>query len=173
MANRPRIWWWALGALGGLLVLGSLVRFTPLLLIVIPFEQSRNERRNADEYGRHRNRYDGIVKAISATAIPQGEPMMFLISPDKDPATLKRIDFERDRGLITRSNETNLIRAMIHPNGRLTVAICTYSMGHAGVYGLYYSSGPPAPSEVENSFGVGGWTKSVGPGWWSVTDYSQ
>jgi len=106
-------------------------------------------------------------------AIKNGESTTFLISEDKDPATLRVITHEHEPDLFTRSNETNLISARRTAQGRLTVGICTYSMGHAGVYGLYYSSGTPDPREVENSFGMGGRVAPVAPNWWRVADYSQ
>jgi hypothetical protein len=96
-----------------------------------------------------------------------------VIAPDKDPRSLRVIDPEKETDLIVRENETNLIQAVRTRDGRLTVTITTYSMGHAGVYGLFYSSGPPAPGEVEHAFGIDGRIAPVAPHWWRVSDYSQ
>lgn len=130
------------------------------------------EWRNAGEFARHQERYEAIVRAISSKGISQGRPVPFAISRDKDPATLRVIDDEKEPDLFLRENETNLVMAMVE-NGRLTVRICTYSMGHAGVYGLYYSGGPPVKGEVENSFGMGARIAPVATNWWRVSDYSQ
>ena len=158
----------------GILAFLSLLLISPVgFFFMIPLGQTWCEFRNAGEFGRHQARYEAVVKAIAAKSVPPGRPVTFLISPDKNATTLKAIDFDHDSEMFDRSNETNLIQASVESGGRLTVRICTYSMGHAGVYGLYYSSGPPGKGEVENSFGMGGRIAPVAPNWWSVSDYSQ
>jgi hypothetical protein len=131
------------------------------------------EWRNAGEFDRRRVRYEGIVRVVSGMTILSGKSITLSIDPDKNPSTMKVVDYERQPELFTRANETNLVSADRRPDGRLTVRICTYSMGHAGVYGLYYSGGTPAAGEVENSFGIGAHVEPVAPNWWRVADYSQ
>ena len=86
---------------------------------------------------------------------------------------MRAIDREHNRDLFTRGDETRVVMAETDPEGKLVVKVCTYSMGHAGVYGLVFSSGPPGPGEIENAFGADGNIAQVAPGWWRVSDYSQ
>jgi hypothetical protein len=93
--------------------------------------------------------------------------VLFRVDSNKSVATLRPIpDFDR-------GSEVDTIIAERKPDGRLTLRICTYSMGHAGVYGLYYSGGTPAKDEVQYLFGIDGRVAFVGPNWWTVSDYSQ
>jgi hypothetical protein len=163
------------GCLGSLIILGIIVLITPMGMFVAAVlgGQAWCEFRNRWEFSLHHARYEAIVQAISKKAIPAGMPSYFAISKDKDPTTLRVIDPERDQESFDRSNETQVVEAWSYPGGRLSVRICTFSMGHAGVYGLVYSSGPPEPGEIERSFGVGGHVAPVAPGWWRVSDYSQ
>lgn len=151
-------------ALGCIAVIGVLLYFTP---IGIPCHQSWYEWRNRGEFDRHRNSYEALVRAIQAMKFPVDRPEFFRIDPDKNVATLRPAS-QSDPGSLE-----NLIVARRGPDGRLTVTICTYNLGHAGSYGLYYSSGPPSSGEVENSFGVDGRVAPVAAHWWRVSDYSQ
>lgn len=131
------------------------------------------EFRNRGEYGRHHDRYDAIVAALRSKVMAPSHPRTFYITPEKDPATLREVDPEKEPDLFWRDREREIIWVQLEPSGRFVVKICTYSMGHAGVYGLVYSSTSPPPGDIERSFGADGHVAQVAPNWWRVSDYSQ
>ena len=121
--------------------------------------------RNEGEFDRHRKNYQGLVTAIQAMNLPTNQSVYLRVDPDKNPVSLRpSSNFDKASEQIVARRE---------PDGRLTLRVCTYSMGHAGVYGLFYSSGPPDKDEVKYSFGADGHIDPVGPGWWRVADFTQ
>jgi hypothetical protein len=163
-----------LGSLGCLGLMLLILLVSPVGLLLIPLRQVWCEYRNESSYSRDPQRYEAIVRHLAALKLPsRGQPYCFSISPKKEAHTLHRVDPATASPAFDRASETELVMAFVDDGGRLGVRICTDSLGHAGVYGLYYSSAPPAPGEVENSFGMGGRTKLVAPNWWCVADYSQ
>jgi hypothetical protein len=131
--------------------------------------------RGSDDFRARRARYEAIVSRVGE-ALPAGRSAKasFLISEDKDPASLRTLDFSKpaDAAWLSRSTETRIVEGERISDGRLTVRICTWSWGHAGVGGLFYSSGPPGPREADDAFGWGQ-ARRLDEHWWSVEDYSQ
>lgn len=160
-SGRPRWLGWGLAALLVVLLGAILVLFTPIGFTV--GGQSWSEFRNAGEYDRHRDRYDAIVAALRAKVTAPGDPRYFYITPEKDPATLREVDPEKEPDLFLRVREREILWAQLEPSGRFVVRICTYSMGHAGVYGLVYSSAAPPPGELQHRFGTDGRVAQVAP----------
>lgn len=158
----------SLVVVGFLVLLAVLILIGPLGFIMrIHLEQRKCEALNEGEYARHRMEYEAIIRAIQSMPNAVGPSTPFRINPDKNPASLRPI------ATFDRGTWENVVEAQKRPDGRLTVRICTYNLGHAGVYGLYYSSGPPPSGEVENSFGIDGHIAPVAPNWWRISDYSQ
>jgi hypothetical protein len=143
----------------GCFILALLVLFTPLGIPLIwgPRLWWAN-RQNEKEYERRQDRYNLTVASISLMKIEPGQEHDFVISADRDPATLLPAA-QRDGPW----QEGRLIRAWREPDGRLTVAFITRDFGHLGSYWLYYCTQPLRLYAGERS-------KQVAPNWWAVYD---
>ncbi len=164
--------------IAGLILAGLalLVCFTPLsLFVVIPAGQHWYSWRNRTEFDRHRERYEEIVRVLEAeTGLPLNRVVTYSLGPDRDPASLRALspaESEAEEYALARASR--IVSARRTGDGRLLITIRTYDYGHAGAYGLVYSSGPPLPWELSNAFGGGGIVTPVSPNWWAVEDYTQ
>lgn len=162
--------------IGGLLsILAILVFFTPVgFFIVIPATQHWYSWRNRGEFERHRNRYEGIVRVLENEKLAGDHFESFSLDPDLNPAGLRRMSREdlESRGYEL-GRSCRIVAARRENDGRLLVVIRTFDYGHAGAYGLVYSSGPPGPFDLKNALGDGGIATPVAPKWWAVEDYTQ
>ena len=129
---------------------------------------------NPHELAFHRARYDAIVAKIGAVGLSPWESAAFWISPSKNPATLRRLS-ESENQRFTRADEEQLIHARLDAAGSVRVHIITYSFGHGGRYGLYYSSPPATRQEAADCIGGGVVSRVVqhDANWWSGFDGSQ
>lgn len=132
----------------GLLALGGiatftflLARYSPLGLLLLPFEQ------NAGPFDRVR--LTSVVDHVRKMGIKPGEQRKFVLNAALDPTSLTQVGPERS---FQSGQGVGRVWAVTSHTGALTVVIETRDLGHAGEYGFAYLDAPLAPEPFGESW---------------------
>jgi hypothetical protein len=149
-----------LTVLMGMTLLGIFVIWPPRLLWA--------SWRNHAELHRRHDRYEEIVRRISAVRKEPGSILQFGVSIDRDPNSLMRLDSAMETENYDLHKQGRLIMVQKGIDGGLRVEFIGRDYGHLAVFSLVYDDSRSRPY-----FPPGVVVSRVAPQWWAVEDFTR
>ena len=142
----------------------------PLILVAMgtcayPFLRAEMlYRESKGEYARRQDRYDAIVRKLSALVVAPDQMHYFFIQADRDPQSLRLLERE-DNSRYDHYSKGCLIEAYREKDGSLLAFFVTRDFGPVkGTQGLVYAVAEPKSGQ----FGRGGRHEKVAANWWAA-----
>jgi hypothetical protein len=125
---------------------------------------SQADQHNRAELDRRRERYEAVVRQISAMDVKQeiGHPIYFEIAADRDPTTLRLCNRDESPAKVNALWKEGRLIEGSRVNGELRLRFITADFGAWGVFSLIYSS---TAAPLDERSGDGWSVAQIDPHW--------